>query len=79
MKIRNFIFAFLIIFSFPINSTFADCKYTSQISKCDAALKSFTGKDNLKYIWVWWSLRDFKDFPCIQDSDEARIFQIATH
>lgn len=74
IKILFFILFFVI---FTSSTSASECKYLNKFYQCDAAIKSFIWKSNSKLIWVWGSLKDFTDFPCIQDSEEARIFQIA--
>lgn len=76
MKIKFLIFAIIFIFSASFSFA-ASCKYKWKIDQCTSAIKSFSWKDNMKYIWLWGRLKDFEDFPCIQDSAEARAFQIA--
>lgn len=41
-----------------------------------SALESFSGK-SLKEVKVGWSLKDFTDFPCIQDWKEWLYYQIS--
>lgn len=71
-------FLFFIIFIFSASFSYAnECKYQSKINSCTSALEAFMWKNNFKNIRVWWSLKDFTEFPCIQDSSENRTFQIA--
>lgn len=76
MKNKNLLFWVLLFLFLWIDFAYW-CKYQSKIDKCNSALENFTWKNNSKYISVWSSLRDFHEFPCIQDSAEARVFQIA--
>lgn len=74
---RKIIFLIFIFCFFSIQNTFAECKYTAKINKCNSAIKSFIWDKKKDIIIVSWSLKDFLDFPCIQNWDEARVFQIA--
>lgn len=74
---KKIFFTFLLFFLFyPL--TFSNtCKYQEKFDKCTKAIEDFTWKKDFKKIVVWWSLKDFHDFPCIQDWVEERFFQIA--
>lgn len=75
-KIVLFFLSSLLIVIFTSENIFA-CKYSWKINSCKSALKSFIWKD-FENMTVWWRLRNFSDFPCIQAWDEAIAFQIAT-
>lgn len=67
----------ILFFVFYSNSFANECKYREKFDKCTKAIQDFTWKKDLNTITVWWSLKNFQEFPCIQDWSEARYFQIA--
>lgn len=74
---RKIIFLTFLLFLLSFESIYAVCKHEAKIKKCNSALEAFIWKKQRDTMIVWWSLKDFKDFPCIQNWDEARVFQIA--